>query len=53
MFRSAPRAIPPAAFQNQNRIIPPARFGSASSGMHEEAVLAVLADLETLRSEDE
>ena len=53
MFRSHPNAIPPAMFQNQNRAIPPAQFGGASKGMHEEAVLAVLADLESLRADSE
>lgn len=52
---------PATNFSNQNRQIPPAKFGSASSGGlgeegeidPEKVVAAVLADLETIQDDDE
>jgi hypothetical protein len=52
-FRSKPNHIPPAKFRDQNKQYPPAKFGHAAHGMHEDAVTAVLADLESLQDEDE
>jgi hypothetical protein len=52
-FRSHPNTIPPAKFRDQNRQIPPARFGSAASDMKEEAVAAVMADLDSLQTDAE
>ena len=52
-FRSRPNHIPPAKFRDQNKQYPAAMFGHAAKGMHEDAIAAVLADLEQLQAEDE
>ena len=51
-FRSHPNRIPPAKFRDENKAYPPAKFGHAAKGMHEAAVTAVLADLESLQDEE-
>jgi len=52
-FSSHPNTIPPAKFRDQNKQYPAAMFGGAAKGMHEQAVTAVLADLESLQDEEE
>lgn len=49
---SRDKKFPCPTFSNQNRQIPPAKFGSAAK-LREDAVAAVLADLEALNSADE
>lgn len=52
-FRSHPNVIPPAKFRDQNKQYPPAKFGGAATGMSEDVLAAVIADLETLQDADE
>lgn len=49
MFNAPGRTIPPALFSQQNAVYPPASFNSASQGMKEEIIAAVLADLENFQ----
>lgn len=51
-FNAPGRAIPPAMFSQQNAQHPPAMFSGASQGMKEEAIAAVLADLEALQASE-
>ena len=51
-FTAPGRTIPPALFSQQNAQHPPAVFGGASKGVKEEAIAAVLADLEALQANE-
>lgn len=51
-FNAPGRGIPPATFSQQNAQHPPAMFSGASKGMKEEAIAAVLADLEAFQASE-